>query len=192
MRVIDPRGHDTQYVVNQRDQVVRTLSREVTDGSGVRYQVDTSYDANDNVVREDVQNVDENGAVQANSQLTTTTDYEILNHPSALPSEVDPSHNIVTQVDYDANRNRIRMRCGEATNGHQPANQVQVLYDERDLLFRSIRAPGDPAQSTGEADYDPNGNLVTVRRGLENTPRLTTMIYDGYDRLVRSPMRWAT
>ncbi|NKB25790.1 MAG: hypothetical protein GKR87_15740 [Kiritimatiellae bacterium] len=33
----DPRGYDTQYIINELDQVVREISREVTDGSGVRY-----------------------------------------------------------------------------------------------------------------------------------------------------------
>ena len=31
-RTIDPRGHDTQYVVNQLNQIVVRTSREVTDG----------------------------------------------------------------------------------------------------------------------------------------------------------------
>ena len=36
---VDPRGNDTQYAVNQLDQVVRRTSREVTIGTnGVRYE----------------------------------------------------------------------------------------------------------------------------------------------------------
>ena len=61
---------------------------------------------------------------------------------------------------------------------------VQFQYDERDLLFREIRAPGTPAQSTTQYDYDGNKNLVRVIQGLENDSHITTLTYDGFDRLV--------
>ena len=38
VRVTDPRGNDTLFTFNQLDQVVRETSREVTDGSGLRYR----------------------------------------------------------------------------------------------------------------------------------------------------------
>ncbi len=184
IRHIDPRGHDTQYVVNQLDQVVREISREVTDGSGVRYQRDTFYDANDNVIRRDVQNIDERGVLQANTHFTTTYEYEILNNLIRMTEEVDPQNSIITEYQYDNNRNRTLVRYGEATNGHQPANVLRTVYDERDLVFQEIRAAGDPQQSTTQHDYDDNGNLVARREGLENVPRIFSSIYDGYDRLV--------
>src|SRR6185295_16417865 len=55
----DPRGHDTEFVVNALDQVVRQISRNVADETSNRYQTDYAYDANNNVVRVDVQNKDE-------------------------------------------------------------------------------------------------------------------------------------
>ena len=184
IRKIDPRGHDTQYVVNALNQVVREISREVTEGSGLRYQKDIFYDANNNVARTDVQNVDDQGVLQANSQFTTTFEYELLNKLIRKTEEVDPAHSIVTEYTYDGNRNLILTRFGEATNGHQPANAVSRLYDERDMLFREIRAPGAPDQSTTEYDYDLNENRVRMLQGIEAAPRVHTYTYDGYDRLV--------
>ena len=82
----DPRGNDTQYVVNQLGQVVRERSREVA--GGVRYERDTFYDPNDNVVRQDVQNKDDQGALQPNTHFTTVYEYETLNHRTLICREV--------------------------------------------------------------------------------------------------------
>lgn len=189
-RWIDPRGKDTQYLVNQLDQVVRQVSREVTDGSGIRYQKDYFYDANNNVTKIEVQNLDENGVVQANSHFTTTYEYDILNYMTRKTEEVEAGRVIVTEYAYDGNRNLTEIRKGEATAGRQPANIVQFQYDERDLLFREIRAPGTPGQSTTQYDYDGNKNLIRVIHGLESDPHITELTYDGFDRLVavRDPM----
>ena len=187
IRVIDPRGHDTQYVVNALDQIVREISREVTlrNGNRVRYLQDTHYDANDNIIRRDIQNVDDRGiVVAANPFFTATYEYEILNNLTRMTKEVDPQSNIVTEYAYDNNRNRRLVRFGEATAGRQLTNVIRTLYDERDLAFREIRGAGDPKQSTIQYDYDRNGNLVTLRHGLEDTPRVSNSIYDAYDRLV--------
>jgi RHS repeat-associated protein len=59
-----------------------------------------------------------------------------------------------------------------------------MLYDERDLPFREIRAPGSPGQSTTQYDYDGNRNRVRTSQGLEDTPRPTLFTCDGFNRLV--------
>ncbi len=203
-RVIDPRGHDTQSIVNQLDQDVRRISREVADG-GVRYELDTFYDPNDNVARVDIQNIDDQGILQTNTHFTTIFEYEILNHRTKMCAEVGvytgaipgsqqvplceglfESEFISTEYEYDANRNQTLMRYGEAVESRQPANVVEIQYDERDLKFKEIRAPGDPDQSTTQYDYDDNRNLVRVTQGKEDViaPRITTTTYDGYDRRV--------
>ncbi len=189
-RWIDPRGKDTQYLVNQLDQVVRQISREVKDGTGIRYQKDYHYDANNNVTKIEVQNLDENGVVQPNSHFTTSYEYDILNYMTRKTEEVEAGRVIVTEYAYDGNRNLTEIRKGEATAGRQPANIVQFQYDERDLLFRETRAPGTPEQSTTQYDYDGNKNLIRVIHGLEGDPHITELTYDGFDRLVavRDPM----
>jgi RHS repeat-associated protein len=189
-RWIDPRGKDTQYIVNQLDQVVRQISREVRDGTGIRYQKDYYYDANNNVTLVDVQNLDENGVLLPNTHFTTTYEYDLLNYMTRKTEEVEPGQFIVTEYAYDGNRNLTEIRKGEATAGRQPANIVRFEYDERDLLFREIRAPGTPEQSTTQYDYDGNKNLIRVIQGLEAASHITELTYDGYDRLVavRDPM----
>ena len=102
-RWIDPKGKDTQYIVNQLDQVVRQISREVKDGTGVRYQKDYFYDANNNVTRVDVQNLDENGALLPNTHFTTTYEYDLLNYMTRKTEEVEPGRVIVTEYAYDGN-----------------------------------------------------------------------------------------
>ncbi len=184
VRMIDPRGSDTQFIVNQLDQVVRSISREIAPGGGVRYQRDTFYDANNNVVRVDVQNVNDSGAVEANTHFTTTYQYDILNYLTRKIEEVDASRSIATEYAYDANRNRTLTRFGEATNGNQPTNVRRVLYDERDLTFQVVRGAGDPAHSTTQYDYDGNKNVVRMSEGLEDAPHLTVHVYDGYNRLL--------
>ncbi len=211
VRVTDPRGHDMQYVVNELDQVVREISREVTDGNGLRYQTDTHYDANNNVARVDIQNIDETGTQKANAHLTTVYEYEILNYPVRVCAEVGnysgalpgtsvlpvctglpASDFLTTEYAYDANRNQTLTRYGEAVEGRQPDNVVQTLYDERDLVFQVIRAPGAAVQSTTQLDYDGNRNIALTRSGLECESSglcdvyLTSNVYDSYDRVVES------
>jgi len=184
--ITDPKGHDLQYVYNALNEPVRATSREVRDGSGVRYITDTFYDANGNVIRVDEPNLDDQGVVLAgNPVITRTKEYDILNTLRRITEEVDDARQIVTEYEYDGNRNRTRERYGEAVNGSQPLNVTRFVYDERDLLFDIIKAEGDPAKSSTRHDYDANGNLVRIQTGIEDTPRIRLYEYDAYDRKVR-------
>jgi YD repeat-containing protein len=182
VRRIDPRGHDEVFVVNALNQVEAARSREWTSGSGIYTWKFHTYDANDNLVRVDLENRDENGSLQPNALLTTSWTHGILDEVLSETREVDAGADVVTEYAYDANRNRTLVRKGEATNGNQPANTETTLYDERDLVFRSIRAQGDAAQSTTQTDYDGNRNVRAVRAGLESGAHVTLYTYDGYDR----------
>ncbi len=184
LRTVDARGNDTLRTVNQLDQVVRTLSRPVDPGNSIRYEVDTFYDANDNVVRADVQNRDETHTLYPNAAITTLYDYDILDKCIRVTQEIDPGNNVVVEYEYDAQRNRVLVRDGEATNGTQPTNTTTTLYDERDLVFQEVLAVGDPSQSTTQYDYDGNVNVVRTAQGLEGNARVTTWGYDGYDRVM--------
>ncbi len=183
VRTIDPRGNDTLRIVNQLDQVVRILSRPADPNNPVRYETDTYYDENDNVVQIDVQNRDETGGLASNTHFTTVHEYDILDRCVRTTEEVDSGNSIITEFEYDSNSNRVLVRSGEATSGRAPTNTVTTLYDERDLVFQEIRAAGDPLQSSSQFDYDGNGNVVLQVDGLEGPPRVTAMTYDGYDRM---------
>ena len=202
-RTIDPRGHDSLTQYNALDQVIRSSSRKITDPSGTRYTKDLYYDGNNNVVRIDIENIDANDVLQPNTHFTTVYEYDILNYMTRTCTEVGdytgsipgtvnlpsctglPDNDFIrVEYEYDVNRNQTLVRSGEATEGRQPDNVVQSLYDERDLLFQTIRAPGSSDQSTDQFDYDGNGNVVRTHEGLESNPRVTDSIYDGFDRLV--------
>ena len=184
-RTIDPNGNDTQYVVNQLNQVVRRLSR-IVDGNSLRYQRDTFYDVKDNVVRLEVLDINDGGILQSDPNITTTSEYDTLNRLVRTISEVNSVHSIVTEYEYDDNDNLTLTRSGEATNRNQPNNVVRTVYDERDMVFNVTRAEGDPNHSTTRYDYDKNGNVIKVSQGLEGTPRDSNSIYDGFDRLIQA------
>ncbi len=182
-RVIDPRGRDDLYLHNELDQVVRHQSRPYDDLVGVRFETLVFYDANDNVVRTDVENRDETGALQPNTHLTTTLDYDALDRLTSRTSEVDGPDVVTEEYEYDANDNRTLVRSGEAVAGGDPNNVVRTLYDERDLVFRIIRGEGAPEQSTDQYDYSPTGlTRRVVRAGDDPTPATHTWSHDGYDR----------
>lgn len=189
--VTDAKGHTKELVVNELNQVVREISREVRSGTGVRYRQDYFYDANNNLVRVDFPNLDQVGVVQDNAVFTNRYEYEILNNRILIEQEISATEARTMAYDYDRNRNRVRLDFGEATNGNQPNNNWAWSYDERDLPFQLIMAQGDPAQSTSEFDYDPNENMIRERHGMEGeSPHRTTRSFDGYDRpvLVIDPM----
>src|SRR5262249_36380982 len=84
---------------------------------------------------------------------------------------------------FDPNQNRVIARSPEAVNGDQPANITTNIYDERDLVFEEVRAPGNTSLiSTTRYDYDLNGNPSRTLQGLESAPRTNTFVYDAYDR----------
>jgi RHS repeat-associated protein len=188
VRTVDPRGNDVTNIVNQLNQVVRDFSRAISTTNGlVRYQRSYFYDANNDAVRMDVQNIDDGGNLIATlPNLTTTNMFDILDAPLATAQQVSTNHFITTAYQYDANGNRTLTRSGVATSGLQTNNTVSILYDERDLAYQQILAPTDPDQSTTEFDYDGDGNLVSKSQGIESTPRITTYAYDGYDRQTNS------
>jgi RHS repeat-associated protein len=185
IRVIDAAGRDSLSIYNQLNQVVRERSPELTTG-GLRHETDHYFDANNKLVRIDVLNVDDQGVVSPNIYITKAFEYDLLGNQTRKVEEVDETHGVVTEFEYDANQNRTLTRSGEAVNGQQPTNVTRMIFDERNLPFRSIEAEGNAAQSTAQSDYDGNGNLVRVRTGLEDAPRTVLTTYDGYGRVVSS------
>jgi hypothetical protein len=110
IRKLDPKRNDIQFIVNQLDQVVRETSRDVRPAdiivpnpTVIHYEKDFHYDANDNLVREDIQNKDENGFLLPNTHFTTTYEYEVLNYRVRETREVAEGHNIVEEYAYDGN-----------------------------------------------------------------------------------------
>jgi RHS repeat-associated protein len=181
VHTIDPRGNDNFSVVNALDQVVRTISP--TAPGGVRYTNDTYFDANDNVMLTVIDNRDATGAQDpAMPGIETFASYDILDQAITNQQQVSATQFITSATRYDANQNRVLSISPEAVAGRQANNVLQTIYDERDLVFQEIRAPGDPGHSTTQYDYDGDRNLVRTMQGLEDTPRTTLYAYDGYNR----------
>lgn len=186
IRVMDPGGHDLRLTVNQHDRVVRTETPALPGAGGVRYVADTYYDANGNVIRHDRSNLDADGNPDANPLITTRYTYDLLNLKLSESEEIAEGQFRTTEYRYDANRNLIETRFGEATAGRQPGNVLRVEYDERDRVLREIRAPGTPAQATTLFTYDDNGNLIRTEEGMESGPLVAEFVYDGFNRRVES------
>ena len=122
VRVVDPRGNDTLLTRNQLDEVVRASSSVV---NGARNERDFIYDANDNVVRIDVQNRDENGALGGNTHFSRTWSYDFRNFPTQRVDEIDATTTRSFQFAYDGNRNLTLLTLPEAANGTDPFNIVR-------------------------------------------------------------------
>ena len=192
----DPKNQETTYEVNASGQVVRKIGPSPIDVEYVYY-----YDANDNPIQEDIENVESlvgsgggvtHNVVATNPWFTTTYTYDLLNNVLSETREVDSSNapgqefenKITEKFEYDDNENLALVRRGEAVNGNQPLNSIAYIWDERNLLFERVIAPGSASQSTTGFDYDSTKNLVASHVGMEGVPpRRTDYLFNGYDRL---------
>lgn len=185
----NPRGVRTDYVVNELNQVLRTTrSADVSASSetgltAFGYQATYFYDANDNVIRTDLQNKD--GNTDTNSILTTTYVYNILNNPVSVTGEISDAPQVVTtNYSYDANQN--------LTQTKEPLNNFHdLVYDERGLVFTTTLGANDVMKSsTTRFTYDGNKS-TTVVRDAQDTDGDTfeekmLYAYDGFERRIRS------
>ena len=181
IRCVDPRGNDTLYSYNSLNQLVRMQSPT---NMTTRCVTDYYYDANDNVIQSAVEVRDDTDTKLGSK--ATFCEYDVLNCPTHVTEQIDNSRNAVTEYVYDANRNLILARHPEAVNGHDAFDVVSYQYDERNLLFRTIRAAGSPIQSSAQFDYNRNGECVLSYSGLEDVTGIRTnrYTYDGLDRCV--------
>lgn len=182
VQIVDPRGNDTQFFVNQLNQLVQVTSRDA--GSGIRYLTNIYRDANDRITHVDVQNKDEFGAVGTPAFFVTMLGYDSLDHITSMTRTVDSGHNVTTQYFYNAIRDLIEARSPLAVSAVQPDARVQYAYDERNLPFTLTVAPSSPNATGSTYSYDQNGNLTTIETGAPaGSHHITTAVYDGFDRL---------
>lgn len=223
VREVSPRGIATDFVVNELNQVVQLVRAAahdvfVTDPAeplpltDFQYLERSFYDANNNVVRRQIEDRGNTSNVRGDNGDSGTAfvdieyKYDILNNLIEMREEVNDSEVLVTRYRYDPNRNQVLEIYPEG-------NAAASIYDERDLLFQSIRGatsppplarlfPDDPRDydvrgglaSTLTFHYDRNGNLIesvdaadTDGSAANNSDRggageRTRYIYDGFDR----------
>lgn len=174
-RCVDPLGRDWLFTYNALDQCVRAESPV---NLTARCATDFSYDANDNLVQCSVELRD---AVDAKTgDLISTFAYDTKNRLISITEPVSDTSNAVTGFTYDDNDQVTEIRSPLANLGLDSHNIQARQYDERGLLFQEIEAPGSPLQCTSQVDYDANGNPRRLSEGLEDTPGITTMEYDGF------------
>lgn len=183
-QVVDPRGNDAQYFVNQLNQVVQITSRNsALTGPAIRTLTNIFRDANNRVTSIDVQNKDEFGTVGANAFFTTSFGYDSLDHVISMTREIASGQTITTQYFYNAIRDLTEIRSPLAVTAFQPDARIQLAYDERNLPFTATAAPGSGIALRSTYTYDANGNLTQHDNGAPAGPQhLTTFIYDGFDR----------
>jgi len=210
-RTIDPKGQDALYTVNQLNQVVRALSREADGPGSFRYQVDTIWDANDEMIERRIQNRDAAGAAYDNEEILERYEHNILHF--LVSEEREKTKNdgsdaglVRTEYFYDGNMNRTALRTPLAVSGAQPDNIVTTRYDERNLVYKVIRGDTDTDPATAPegavvvtSNYDANGNLLErIDVHMDNPNGLpsqfpgsalgdvTLFTYDGFDRMTRT------
>lgn len=179
-RCVDPNGNDTIFTYNSLDQLVTCSSPPYGEKGGQRVTTTLFYDANDNVVRMDTDNRRDTGdPVLDNPQWSNRFDYDELNRCVRVVSEVSSSSAITNRYEYDANGRCTAVVSPLAVAGIEPDNRVEYLYDERDLLFRVIDAPGSSITATNEWSYTPDACPASVRYADDS---VSTYTYDGFSR----------
>lgn len=184
----DPKGNTTVTSHNQWGLVYRV---EHYDGdpstANLLSQTDRYFDADMNVLREDVKNIDETyAAVTAESStstvaFTTISTYDELDNLTATYEEVAP-YNVpagqttpsgltsptfaITTYDYDGNDNLIEIQYPQYAEDANSDHRVVMEYDARDLLFRRIKAPST-ANTITQYDYDEQKHLTHVLRAVD-------------------------
>lgn len=212
IQVIDPKLQDTLLTVNSLNQVVRRRSRIVF--GSTRYQTDTFYDENENIVRVERQNLKEDGSAYAHNPLVDTKEYDILDDLRAENQDKSLNDNsmvgsVRTEYFLDANQSRTAIKLPLAVNGVVPANIITTLHDERDLVYKVTTGDDDtdagnvPPSGTSiiTRNYDPNRNLIetidTIRNAQHSFAPTTAFPgsgygdvikrdHDGFDRLVKT------
>ena len=181
-QIVDPRGRDAQFFVNQLNQIVQVTSRDA--GTSGRYLTNIYRDANNRITHVDVQNKNEFGNVGSPPFFVTSFLYDSLDHVTSMTRTVDNAHTITTQYFYNPIRELIEMRSPLAVGGVEPDARVQYAYDERDLPFTRTAAPGSGIATGSTYTYDRNGHLSKLESGAPAGPQHTTIwSYDGFDRL---------
>ena len=174
-RYIDPRTNDWLYTYNALDQCVRAQSPP---NISARCATDYFYDANDNLVQCATELRDAADSLAGGQ--TNRFQYDGLDRLTEIAQAVDASHALTNRLIYNGNNQCMQVLGGDAVSGADPSQTVACQYDERGLLFREIAAPGSTLQSTAQLDYDANGHPTRVSEGLEGTPSVTTIEYDGF------------
>ncbi len=198
----DGRGLTRRTTYNALDQVVQEEAPPVDGSQPTGYLRRYLYDANNNRVGTDVQNVTTDVSthlpviVAGHPWFQHRMTFDILNQivesvsdttrDSMLPPSTQPQ-SLTNQFRYDANQNGVRTLSPLAANGGDANNDERTIYDERDLRFTVTRGGVSAGASTQTYDYDLNGNAARWTDAEDNDGvagnEFETITYDGFDRV---------
>ena len=191
-RCIDPRGFDTLWTYNALDQATSKQTPNTSFGTLVRTTTLFSYDANDNLVQVDMENRDHNDVLDtANPMWSSGAEFDLLDRLTARWNEIrhisQGSLSAGTnRFFYDGNGNLVVEQSPEAVKGNDPNSVLSCQYDERDLPFREVRAPGTGLGATNVVDYDANGNCRRVNKVDAFSVKTKIIEHNGFDQCFRT------
>jgi RHS repeat-associated protein len=204
LTVTNGRGFTRSMVYNDLDQVVVEEDPKIDAAQATGYRRRYHYDANNNVVRTDVENqttdptTHQTAVVSAHPFFVHACAFDILDQQIECTRDAtrDPlvaaafattqPEKLVTRWRYDANQNLERTLSPLAVSGADPDNVAESAYDARDLRVAETRGGATPAASTWTYAHDANGNRVKWTDAADNdgdgNPESATTVYDGFDR----------
>jgi len=162
LSITDPKGSVASFQYDSLNRLTKTKSP-----APFNYETRYSYDQNGNPVKLERQ------ANEAASQWQKTEyNYDLLDRLTQTTQYLTDSEKLVTQFQYDANDNRIKVIDAEGST-------TNYLYDERNLLYQVT----DAKNSITEYTYDLNGNLQQIKDAKGNA---TAYEYDNFNRLTKT------
>ena len=200
------------FLYNQQSELVQEQHFEST-GTILYAQTDYYYDANGNVVSQEVMNIDGDLNVAANASITSIFEYDLHNYPLTASREAgdylgsyldfealgdaagrfdapDTDDNFVTQKwEYDGAKNLVKFNDGEAVNGvasNQVNNVITHEYDARDLRVKTTRGAGSTTPLVKAYEYDNKERLrfTLVNPAVPTEAQITELVYDAFNRIV--------
>jgi len=184
-RMVDARGSTNEFTWNALNQLIERQTQQSSFGTKVKTTF--TYDANGNLIACDEDNQDSDGVLDpVNPRWTTRWGFDTLDRCVEVVAEIAeggglPASFATNRFVYDANDNLITAQSPLAVSGADPNSFTQLEYDERDLRFRAVSAPGTGQGATNQWDYDPNAN---PRASKVDSFTVKQMAYDGFDRTV--------
>ncbi len=207
IQITEPDGDISRYLYNQAAELVQEQHFDST-GITLFAQTDYFYDANGNVVRTEVLNLDgdQQPVVGGNPSFTTINEYDIHDYLITVsreaggggavteysdgsgryfPPVADPEF-ITQKWIYDGGKNLIRFSDGEAVNGADATNVVDFEYDARDLLIKSTKGMGSSSPLVTSYAYDVNERLTdtTINPDDPTKSQHTAVVFDAFNRVV--------
>jgi RHS repeat-associated protein len=193
--ITDGRGVRTDFVYNAINQPVEIRLAADVGAAGETglvaygYRKRMYYDHNNNLVKSETEYRDGNNP-DLPQYLETTYVYDIMDHLLEKTVRIQNGQTVAMRWRYDKNGNVTEQFSPLAVAGVEPSNYARFVYDERDLLYQSIAAPGTPQEARMTYRYNADGQVVEVENSEDHNGDgrgdATTISYDGFGRLVKA------